>query len=71
MKLRPLWIPYSTHFETLNLLHLGSHEMFTLFDVSHKTHQKKMQANSQESTVQTGNHLQTLLKNKTTDLLDQ
>jgi len=43
-------------FETLNLLHVSSCEMYTFCDVSHETKQKA-QTNSRECAVRTGRHL--------------
>ena len=55
INLLPLCIHNNSCFETLNLLHVSSCEMFTFCDVLHKTKQKT-QSKSWDCAVRTGNH---------------
>ena len=57
IKLRPLRIRHNGDcFQTLNLLHVRSCEMFTFCDVFHETKQKT-QTNSRPCAERNGNHL--------------
>ena len=57
IRLRPLRTHNCSVFETLNLRHVSSCEMFTFCDVLHETGKRKTQSNSPECVVRNGNHL--------------